>query len=230
GAGRKLRYGFSEAADVRALRRDVAALGRQRLLVESSAGRTEIDVPLLGEAGAYATLAALSVGQVLGLGAPGAGLGEALAAAGEPGRLRALELGDGSVLLDDTYNANPASMLASLAAAVEIARARGARLLLVLGEMRELGTSARVEHDKVGQAVARSGAAALIAVGGDAELYVAPARAAGLETSFASDSAAALELALARVTRGDVVLIKASRGVRAEQVVEGLLKARGRAA
>lgn len=231
-AARKFRYGFAEGADVRAVAREPAGLGAQTLVVERAGRRSELRIPLLGDAGVYATLAALCVGEALGvdLARDPAAFERALARAGEPGRLRPVELGDGSVVLDDTYNSNPASVYASIAAARELARARGARLVLVLGEMRELGAQSRAEHGRVGEAVGTSRADALVAVAGDAELFVEPARAAGVDACFAADSSAAVPLVLERLQAGDVVLVKASRGVRAERVVEGLIAARGSAA
>jgi UDP-N-acetylmuramoyl-tripeptide--D-alanyl-D-alanine ligase len=67
-----------------------------------------------------------------------------------------------------------------------------------------------------------------VAVGGEARLYVEPAEKAGVEACFVLDSDAALSVVKQRVRPGDVVLVKASRGVRAERVVEGLV-ARGAA-
>ena len=230
-ASRKFRYGFGEGADVRAVRREPAGLGAQSLTVERGGERAELRIPLLGEAGAYATLAALAVGEAMGvdLTRDPPALERALARAGEPGRLRPIELADGSVVLDDTYNSNPASVYASIAAARELARSRGSRLVLVLGEMRELGAQSGSEHVRVGEAVGGSRAAALIAVAGDAQAFVAPARAGGVDACFADDAGSAVPLVLERLQAGDVVLVKASRGVRAERVVEGLLAARGSA-
>jgi UDP-N-acetylmuramoyl-tripeptide--D-alanyl-D-alanine ligase len=100
--------------------------------------------------------------------------------------------------------------------------------VLVLGEMRELGEIAAREHERLGKEIGASGAALLIAVGGEARLYVEPAEKAGVEACFVIDSDAALSVVKQRVRPGDVVLVKASRGVRAERVVEGLV-ARGAA-
>ena len=129
------------------------------------------------------------------------------------------------MVVDDSYNANPASVLSSAQTAREIAQRRGARLLLVVGEMRELGPLSVNEHRELGRALATLGADGLIAVGGDAEHL---ASAAGC--TFAKDADEALALVLAVLRAGDVVLVKASRGVRAERVVEGLVRAKGRAA
>jgi UDP-N-acetylmuramoyl-tripeptide--D-alanyl-D-alanine ligase len=139
-------------------------------------------------------------------------------------------LSDRTVVLDDSYNANPASIRAAVATAREIADDRGARLVLVLGEMRELGAESESEHLGIGKDVAASGAAALIAVGGEAARFVPEASASGVDASFAEDSELAVALVLSRVRPGDVVLVKASRGVHAERVVEELIRAKGLAA
>jgi UDP-N-acetylmuramoyl-tripeptide--D-alanyl-D-alanine ligase len=219
----RVRYGFGQDAAVRGVR-GAARLGKQRLSVTWRHGELALELPLLGEAGAYAALAALAVAERFVERAPSsAAISGALAGAGEPGRLEAHELADGTLVLDDAYNANPASARASLRTAREVADDRKARLVLVLGEMRELGAISAREHAGLAQAIGESGAAALIAVSGDAALYVEGARAFGIDACFTSDADAALLAARARVRPGDVVLVKASRGVRAERVVQGLL-------
>jgi UDP-N-acetylmuramoyl-tripeptide--D-alanyl-D-alanine ligase len=221
---RRVRYGFGASASVRCVKRAAVGVGRQRVTIARAPGELELELGLLGEAGAYAALAAVAVADVLDVELPdGVSVSRALARAGEPGRLEAHELADGTVVLDDAYNANPASALASLKTAGEVAHARGARLVLVLGEMRELGTLSAREHSRLGEAIATSGAAELIAVSGDARLYIEPAEHAGVSSVFAVDADAALVAARERVRPGDIVLVKASRGVRAERVVQGLL-------
>jgi UDP-N-acetylmuramoyl-tripeptide--D-alanyl-D-alanine ligase len=223
GAYKRVGYGFEAGRRVRCVAREPNDTG-QRLSLEGHFGRFSLDVPLLGEAGAYAALAAVAVLDALSLPLPSAaGLSSALGRAGEPGRLQAHRLENGTVVLDDAYNANPASARSSLRAAAEVAASRSARLVLVFGEMRELGALSEREHAELGADIGKSGAALLIAVGGDARLYVDPAQAGGVDACFADDAEAALAEARSRVRPGDVVLVKASRGVRAERVVQGLL-------
>jgi UDP-N-acetylmuramoyl-tripeptide--D-alanyl-D-alanine ligase len=225
GAQKRVGYGFGAGLAVRAVAREVGDAGEQRLTLEGRFGRFELALPLLGEAGAYAALAAVAVLEALSLPLPTAvALSDALGRAGEPGRLQAHRLGDGTLVLDDAYNANPASARSSLRTATEVATSRHARLVVVLGEMRELGALAAREHTDLGAVIGASGAALLIAVGGDARLYVDPARAAGVDACFADDAEAALVAARSRIKPGDVVLVKASRGVRAERVVQGLIE------
>jgi UDP-N-acetylmuramoyl-tripeptide--D-alanyl-D-alanine ligase len=223
-ARRRYSYGFGAASAVRALLRAPRSLGSQLVRVRGRYGDLDVVAPLVGEAGAYAALAAISVAEALtGYALDGRMVSRALALAGEQGRLAPHELTDGTVVFDDTYNANPASVLASIRAAAEVANERGTRLVLVLGEMRELGAASAAEHAKIGAAVGGSGARVLIAVGGDAMHYVDAANARGVEAMFVEDALSGLELAQSRIEPGDVVLVKASRGVRAERIVQGLI-------
>ena len=94
--------------------------------------------------------------------------------AGEPGRLVPVVLPNGAVVLDDTYNSNPASLESSVTAAVEIAHARGGRLWLVLGEMRELGDDSPRLHREAGAALVGCGAHSVLGVSGDARWLLEP--------------------------------------------------------
>jgi UDP-N-acetylmuramoyl-tripeptide--D-alanyl-D-alanine ligase len=236
-AKKKISYGTRGAVDYRIERRESVGLGGSRIAIERPRGRSRetivLEVPLLGLPGALAIAAAVAVAdRVAARSVPIERLAAALTGGrlGEPGRLSPVELADHTVVLDDSYNANPASIRAAVATAREIADDRGARLVLVLGEMLELGPDSAAEHDQIGRDVGASGAALLIAVSGDAARFVAPAVALGIEATFAPDSDRAVAEVLARVRPRDVVLVKASRGVRAERVVEALIRAKGRAA
>ncbi len=203
-------YGARDDADVRLLERAAEGARGTRLRVACGDAKIEALVPLLGKAGAYASLAAIAVARALSPEATADALARALASIPptEAGRLAPLELVDGTILLDDAYNANPASMIASIEAASEIARALERRLVLVLGEMYELGAASAALHERVGE-VARATGAPIIAVSGQAEAFVRGAAHA----SFARDVVAA-EAALAAVLEpGDVVLVKASNSV-----------------
>ena len=96
--------------------------------------------------------------------------------------------------------------------------------------MRELGALAAEQHAEVGGWLAESGGALLVAIMGEAERFVAPARRAGIDAHFAENSEQALGILLSRLQPKDVVLVKASRGVRAERLVRGLCDAKGHAA
>jgi UDP-N-acetylmuramoyl-tripeptide--D-alanyl-D-alanine ligase len=128
-------------------------------------------------------------------------------------------------VIDDTYNANPRSVRAALDAAHESAQAPGARLVVALGDMLELGAFAPAMHAEVVADVMRLGPAAFIAVG--PEMSAAATAAAGDAAGsggvrIASDSGAAAEIVRALVHEGDVVLVKGSRGIQMERIIEAL--------
>ena len=233
-ARRRVRYGFAPGLDVVIAARRPEGLSAARLTVTRAAGTVSFVTPLLGEAGALATAAALAVADAVGadLGAPplvdGARLESVFARAevgGGGGRLVPRLLADGLALVDDSYNANPASTRASIRAARELAAATGRRLVLVLGEMRELGVASDEGHDAVGIAAAESGAGAIVAVAGAARRIADAARAAGAPVTFADDVAAAARDVLEIVRPTDLVLVKGSRGVATERVVRALVAA-----
>ena len=139
-----------------------------------------------------------------------------------PGRLRPLEAG-GVFVLDDSDNSNPRSVRAALAAAREVAERRGVRWVVALGDMLELGEVSPAEHLAMLEAADRSGADQLILVGGETGSAVA-ARPKPLRTPslrFADSQAAAAALG-ASVHAGDLLLVKGSRGMRMERLIEAL--------
>lgn len=221
----KLGYGRDADAAYRLLQRTTRNLHLAELEIERADGaRARLESPLLGEAGALAVLCAFATAELChGSRLDPREFNAKLSAASPEGRLALTELGDGSVVIDDSYNSNPASVRSSLTVAVELAEQRGGRLLLVLGEMRELGPLAAREHRRLGEELASIPAALVVAVAGHARELVAPARAAGIEAEFAEDSETALGLVRDRMRARDVVLVKASRGIRAEAVVHGLI-------
>ncbi len=232
-ARRKVGYGRDPAAEYRLLERSQATLHGSRLVV-GRPDHTQIIVhtALLGEAGAQAVLAALATAELCRGAALDAQAFSARLTAelvGAPGRLSVVELADGSVVVDDSYNSNPASASSSLSVARELAGHAHRRLLVVMGEMLELGSLSLSEHRRLGSEIAATRAAYLLAIGGDARQLVEPVRAAGIAAAFVEDSEEALPLLLRELQRGDVVLVKASRGVQAERVVRGLVEAKGRA-
>lgn len=145
-----------------------------------------------------------------------------------PWRMELTELTDRTVVVNDAYNANPASMQAALEAAHEIAARRGARTVAVLGEMRELGDTAEEAHARVGVVAAELGTDVLVVVGDGARAMVEGAARVtewtGLVVSVA-DRAAALAWLLANRRHGDVVLVKASRAPALEWVAQNLIDA-----
>lgn len=155
----------------------------------------------------------------------GADIDEACAAlatcATSGGRMRLTTSHNGVQVLDDSYNASPAAMLAALDALARLP-VQGRRIA-VLGEMRELGAFAAAEHSSVGDAVVAAGVDILILVCAGTD-GIAQAAAKG-NTSIVSvaDGAEAAQVACQIVSPGDAVLVKASHAVGLEVVAEALL-------
>lgn len=233
-ARRRALFGRSAVADVRLVSHALdASRGALRMTCEIDApdvGPQRATLGLFGE-GPALDLAAVIAIVLLERGAAELPLALQGLANVEPvaGRLVPLEGPHGSIVIDDTYNANPASMAASIAAARELAAARGGRALLVLGDMRELGALADEEHEKVGKLAAQAGIGLFVASGPEMARAAAVAREEAARTSLPLDVAHtddlryASSLVLERVTPRDVVLVKGSRGMRMERVLEPLI-------
>jgi UDP-N-acetylmuramoyl-tripeptide--D-alanyl-D-alanine ligase len=132
-----------------------------------------------------------------------------------------IELPDGSVVVNDCYNANPVSMRAALDYLADLAAERHARPVAVLGEMAELGPEAPKFHREVGAYAAARGVKAVMAVGASASGYIEGYGGAG-DTSHVPDAGEAAALIHRRIEPGDVVLVKGSRSVGLEVVAASL--------
>jgi len=121
----------------------------------------------------------------------------------------------------DCYNANPSSMLAGLRLLDDVARK--ARRVAIVGEMLELGRYATKLHYALGTQIAGLKCDRVLAIGEHARQIAAGARAAGLPASridFAENAEKAVDVARSVLRKGDMVLLKASRGVHLEKVFE----------
>ncbi len=187
----------------------------------------EVDLPLIGGAAAMNTVAAVAAAEtVYGANLPVELIQKALYdVAPTPGRAFMRPLRDEILLIDDSYNANPASMSAAVDTLGEVATGR--RKVLVLGEMRGLGTHAAVEHAELGRRVAREQPGLVIGCGGHIDRALEVIAGAGLRVISTKNSDEAAEVAVREVKSGDVVLVKASLTVNAAAVVQALREAYG---
>ncbi len=185
-------------------------------------GTCEGWLPLLGRHNVSNALAAAAVGDALGLTAAQILRGLAIAEV-SGSRMACRPLSDGSLLLDDAYNAStPEAMIGALEVLHEM---DGPRKIALLGSMLELGPSSEAAHQQVGEAIAQRPPQLLITVGGHATQIAASARAAGMapELILACESKdEALAELTARRQPGDVILVKGSRGVAMETMVQML--------
>jgi UDP-N-acetylmuramoyl-tripeptide--D-alanyl-D-alanine ligase len=132
-------------------------------------------------------------------------------------------LAGGVTLIDDSYNSNPSALSRALEGAAELpARRRWA----VLGDMLELGAEQIRFHREAGREAARRGFSPLAGVGELARPLVTAAREGGAESHWFADASQAAPWAAAELADGDLVLVKGSRGIGLEAVVQELLAAR----
>ncbi|NLK51663.1 MAG: UDP-N-acetylmuramoyl-tripeptide--D-alanyl-D-alanine ligase [Syntrophomonadaceae bacterium] len=181
----------------------------------------EINLPVPGIHNVYNALAAIGVGTLLGV--PFEEIAEGLKSARITGMRLDLRPGyRGITLVNDCYNANPDSMLAALQVLMNL---QGKRTIAVLGEMYELGDFTEEGHRLVGKEAARLGITQLIAVGKLAVDIARGAREASMPAErviTVPDNLGALQWIRAYTEPGDVVLVKGSRGMKMEEIVDAL--------
>lgn len=215
-----LTFGETGAADVRSVGRAAATPEGLLVTIEAGGARRRVRLAFAGRHNVANALAAAAAGLAVGLDLEGIARG---LEAARPVRGRCVWRSAGALsILDDTYNANPASVAAALETLREAAG--GHRLVVVLGDMLELGALAEAAHREVGRAVAAAGAAEFVATGPLSGLAVAAARQAGLaESAHVESVEAVVGVLLKRLAPGDRVLVKGSRGMRMERVVDALV-------
>lgn len=228
-------FGTGSECAVRIVHREISSEGKSHFRFEirrtESPRRTvtrDVSSPLYGFTAAQNCAAALAgLLALLPEAAEPDRLDRALLALGQvrpiPGRLFPHQLPNGALLLDDSYNANPGSVRSSLQAASELARARGGRLHVLLGDMLELGIFEQNAHQEMLYELARLAPASAVLVG--PRFATALAVAAALPAvSFSSSEAAAERLDL-RLEAPDVALLKGSRGMKMERLLDSLDRA-----
>jgi len=219
---RVVSFGESEGAEVRATSAGLDSMGCCAFEVTTPRGSFGVRIPVPGEHNIKDALAAIAVGEVLGI--PHDDMRQALAGFKPPEkRSNVLPTRAGVVVIDDTYNAGPASVMSALKTLKMI---EGGRKIAVLGDMLELGEHALSAHLEVGSAVAANGVDMLVIVGQLAKLISRGALDAGLPVSAVfeyEDSWQAARELPQKLRERDVVLVKGSRAMKMERVVEGLL-------
>jgi UDP-N-acetylmuramoyl-tripeptide--D-alanyl-D-alanine ligase len=217
-AARVVNYGFATDANVRAEAVESLGPGGMRFELQTPAGRRAVRIPGLGRHAVHNALAAAAVGGAAGIDLEAIATGLAVESeAAHRGEL--IRLGDVTIV-DDSYNAAPASMLAAL----DVLAGLPGRRIAVLGEMLELGLESEAGHLEVGRAAGRV-ADLLVVVGEDAEGIADGAIEAGLEPDrilVVDDAEGAHDVLRPRLVPGDVVLVKASRGIALERLVAAL--------
>lgn len=216
--GRLITFGFGPENDlvVSSVR---CSLDGIRFSVSGS--ETEFELPLPGRHNASNALVAVAIGREFGM--TDSAIRDALSACSRPEMRMQLVRCNGIAILNDAYNANPASMRAALQTLAE-GQVPGRRWA-ILGEMLELGDAGEAQHRQIGLAAAASGLSHLLCVAGHAKAIADSAIAGGMSAKsvcFVPDAAAAAQVAPQLIQPGDTVLIKGSRGVKLEVVASAI--------
>lgn len=214
---RAVLYGTEEDARVRAVEVDDRGLLGTRFVCTYKGGRWPAEMHLPGRHNVLNALAAIAVGIYADV--PVEQAIAALAALQSTEKRGNRVLWRGAELINDTYNANPAAMQ-SMIAALAVTPAK--RRIVIAGEMRELGGEAERQHAECGRFAAQAGVDVLVGVHGHAAAMVEASRTAGLEAVFVESPEEAAVWMQAQLRAGDLVLLKASRGVRLERALASL--------
>ncbi len=226
-AGRVVTFGEAARADVRASDIRDRGLAGTSAVVTTQADTRPLHVPLIGRANLANALCATAVATQMGV--PLDEIAQRMSAVkAVPRRGEVIRLAGGVTVIDDSYNSSPGA----LAHALRVVAAEAApRRAAVLGEMLELGDHTLRLHEEAGRQAAAAALDYLITVGGHASAAVAvSAIAAGMDSSrvaHVATSEDAGELIVRWVDRGDLVLVKGSRGIRTDRVVDRLVAERG---
>ncbi len=224
-SGPVLTFGVENKADVMASNIDTSRFGQSRFRLHTPQGEAEAVLPIAGHHNLMNALAAAAVAACFEI--TPAEVADALRTVRPPQmRGEVLDFAAGFTVVDDSYNSNPRSLL-SMARTISESVSRAERRIVVAGEMLELGPESALMHREAGSEIARLGLDVLWGVRGFASDMVEGARREGMMEEaarfFKSSEEAALAL-LKEVREGDLILIKGSRGVRTDLVVDALRK------
>jgi len=212
GSQRRLSFGIGRG-DVSASYSEADGATEVRFATPAGAIATRLQVP--GEHNVRNAAAACAAALALGIAAPEISTGLAQFA-GIKGRLQRQAGCNGALVIDDSYNANPDSMAAAIAV---LATARG-RKIFVLGDMGELGPSAPAMHVEIGELARQCGIDALYALG---DLAVHAVRGFGAGARHFDNTESLARALRAEMASGVTVLVKGSRFMRMERVVQAIV-------
>jgi len=212
--GPVLTFGRAEHADVRVTGLALDRLGRPSFTLRTVGASARVALPVVGAHQALNASAAVAAGLAAGLPLDVAAAALATASLSK-WRLELRDLAVGATLLNDSYNANPDSARAALDA---LAAIEGGRRIAVLGEMREIGDDSEAEHRAVGEYAASR--ADVVAAVGEAAWPIADG--AGERAVALAGNDAAVDWLRGHLAAGDVVLVKASRAARLDEVAAAL--------
>ncbi|HMM75403.1 MAG TPA: UDP-N-acetylmuramoyl-tripeptide--D-alanyl-D-alanine ligase [Gammaproteobacteria bacterium] len=220
GHARVLTFGFAPGAEITASDIVAGELGAgTRFVLHVGEQRQAVELPFDGEHNVKNALAAAAAAHAVGVSAADIARGLAQAAR-VAGRLVPKTSRGGMCVIDDSYNANPASLAAAIALLARQPRERW----LVFGDMGELGAAAAAAHREIGELARRAGIDRLFGVGPQAKLAV---EAFGAGACWYGEASAALAALTALDGAEATVLVKGSRYMQLDRIVEGLVQTGG---
>ena len=228
----KLMSTFNRNGDFRAVNIRTRTDGSTFDMIYSDKVATNVEVSVPGRHNVYNALAAFSVGILLDVDIDNIRKGIA-SYLGTNMRQSIYDIG-GVTVIDDCYNASPESMRAAIDVLVSLAAKNGGAPMALLGDMLELGDYSRLMHDQLGQYAAGAKVAKLFCYGKMSDVVAEAAIKKGIraENVFVCldtrDPQTMADMIINTISSGDVLLVKASRGVHAEKVIEILKKKKGK--
>ncbi len=221
--GKSVTFGIENEADVSASAIEMKRFGKTQFVLNLPNGEAEVLLQLSGRHNVSNALAAAAVGYSFGMSARE--IANALRTIAPPQqRGEVLHFAEGFTVINDSYNSNPAALLRMVKTLTDGGKS-AKRKIVVAGEMLELGEAEKEIHRETGEKLAKSGIDFLIGVRGLAREMTESAKNSGLkQTKFFDSSEEAGEFLASETKAGDLVLVKGSRGVRTEKVVEKLLE------
>jgi UDP-N-acetylmuramoyl-tripeptide--D-alanyl-D-alanine ligase len=220
---RRIRYGTRKGSDVRITDVKLDRAGRVQLRIEApsfAARPITLRLQAVGRHAAYNAAAAMAAGFAFGCGVTK--IKAALEAVESFDKRLQIHCEREITIINDTYNANPDSMLAAIDLLQQIV-IDGARCV-VLGDMLELGKAARGEHEALGAALAATGIPYVLTYGRHARAISKAVRGVARVAMHFTDKSALCDTLDALLAPGDAVLIKGSRGMRMEEIAEHLMR------
>lgn len=216
-------FGESANADVRALDVDLDPMARPKFTLRYASQDAQVKLRVHGEHFISNALAVAAVALEIGLPLDEVAAALSKATIQSKWRMEVTDTPDGVIVINDAYNANPESMRAALKTLAAMGTEQ--TTWAVLGEMLELGDESMMEHDAIGRLAVRLDVSRLICVGpGTRVMHLAASNEGswGDESMWVEDADAAIAVLREELLDGDIVLIKASRGVGLERVAAAL--------
>lgn len=213
-------YGVESRVDYRVEELNETPEGGLEFLLCLGDETYRVALPLYGRYNAENFLAAAACAHTIGVDAPGI---VSVADEAKPASMRGVvhRLAGDRIVIDDSYNSNPDALSQSLGSARRIG---GKRHWAVLGSMLELGNQSAEFHRRLGAEAVALGFSPVLAVGSEARPLAQSVAEAGGDAIWKETSAEAADVARRSIQAGDVVLVKGSRGVALDRVVDRLLK------